>query len=118
MRSTNCRGLWLIMVVLINLYIAPVTLAQGRPLMVNLAPYQTPIKNQGSRTTCITFASIAGLEAAYKHAGYGDLDLSEQFLNHTGKMFWLHPDWPNIPRRIIHIWSMRGMIRSSSISVP
>ncbi len=87
MRSTNCRGLWLIMVVLINLYIAPVTLAQGRPLMVNLAPYQTPIKNQGSRTTCITFASIAGLEAAYKHAGYGDLDLSEQFLNHTGKMF-------------------------------
>src|SRR6266496_3001382 len=80
MRSTNCRGLWLIMVVLINLYIAPVTLAQGRPLMVNLAPYQTPIKNQGSRTTCITFASIAGLEAAYKHAGYGDLDLSEQFL--------------------------------------
>ncbi|MBD2252373.1 C1 family peptidase [Nostoc parmelioides] len=73
-----------------------VSLAQTRPNYVDLSPYQTTIKNQGSRTTCITFSAIAALEAAYKRAGYGDLDLSEQFLNHIGKTFWLHPRWNEI----------------------
>ncbi|AUT01431.1 hypothetical protein CLI64_14100 [Nostoc sp. CENA543] len=73
-----------------------VSLAQTRPNYVDLSPYQTSIKNQGSRNTCITFGAIAALEAAYKRAGYGDLDLSEQFLNHIGKTFWLHPNWSDI----------------------
>jgi hypothetical protein len=59
----------------------------------DLSRFQTGIRNQGGRTTCITFAALAAVEAAYKRAGYGDLDLSEQFLNHFGKMFWLHPYW-------------------------
>jgi Papain family cysteine protease len=59
----------------------------------NLSRFQTSIRDQGGRTTCITFAALAAVEAAYKRAGYGNLDLSEQFLNHFGKMFWLHPYW-------------------------
>ncbi|MFN6513957.1 MAG: C1 family peptidase [Nostoc sp. CreGUA01] len=73
-----------------------VSLAQTHPNYVNLSAYQTGIKNQGDRTTCITFSAIAALEAAYKRAGYGDLDLSEQFLNHIGKTFWLHASWNEI----------------------
>ncbi len=60
---------------------------------IDLRSKQTPIRNQGGRTTCITFAALAGLEAAYLREGYGALDLSEEFLNHSGKMFWLHPNW-------------------------
>ncbi|HLK16806.1 MAG TPA: hypothetical protein VKT78_18505 [Fimbriimonadaceae bacterium] len=41
---------------------------------------QTPIKNQGARATCTYFAATAALEAAYKKAGVGNLDLSEQYL--------------------------------------
>lgn len=73
-----------------------VSLAQTRPNYVDLSSYQTEIKNQANRTTCITFSAIAALEAAYKRAGYGNLDLSEQFLNHIGKTFWLHPRWNEI----------------------
>ncbi len=64
--------------------------AQSR---VDLRSRQTPLKDQGSRTTCITFSALAALEAAYKRAGYGNLDLSEEFANYMGKMNWLHPNW-------------------------
>ncbi len=70
--------------------------AQVRPTAVDLSRFQTPLKNQGDRTTCITFASLAAVEAAYKRAGYGTIELSEQFLNHLGKTFWLHPRWSEI----------------------
>ena len=40
---------------------------------------QTSIKNQDWRGTCVCFASMAGLEAAY---GGGSLDLSEQYANY------------------------------------
>src|SRR5205807_7582533 len=73
-------------------FVSPPAYGQARPNYVNLAAYQTPIKSQGRRSTCIVFASIAALEAAYSHAGYGQLDLSEQFLNHMGKMLWLKPE--------------------------
>ncbi len=63
---------------------------------VDLRPQQTVVKSQGSRNTCITFAAVAGLEAAYKRLGYGDLDLSEEFMNHMGKTFWLHGNWDDI----------------------
>ncbi|QCK15762.1 hypothetical protein DCC35_13920 [Mangrovivirga cuniculi] len=65
-------------------------------LRVDLRPQQTSIKSQGSRNTCITFAAVAGLEAAYKRFGYGDIDMSEEFMNHFGKTFWIHPDWDDI----------------------
>lgn len=70
--------------------------AAALPNFVDLRPQQTAIRDQGGRTTCITFAALAALEAAYKRAGYGDLDLSEQFTNHVGKTFWLHAQWPEI----------------------
>ena len=71
-------------------------IAQARPAFVDLGPNQTPLRNQGDRTTCITFAALAALEAAYNRAGFGKLDLSEEFLNHFGKMMWLTPKWNEI----------------------
>ena len=63
---------------------------------VDHSGWQTPLKNQGSRTTCIAFASTAALEARYKRGGSGNLDLSEEFVNYVGKMMWLHPYWSDI----------------------
>lgn len=40
---------------------------------------QTPVKDQGSRGTCVCFASMAGLEVAY---GSTTLDLSENYSNY------------------------------------
>jgi hypothetical protein len=73
--------------------------AQAIPKSVDLTSFQTPLRDQGRRTTCITFAALAALEAAYSRAGYGQLDLSEQFLNHVGKMTWLHTPWSAIVDR-------------------
>jgi hypothetical protein len=70
--------------------------AQSRPNYVNLAASQTELRDQGQRRSCIVFAAVAALEAAYDHAGYGKLDLSEEFLNHFGKMMWLDTDWSRI----------------------
>lgn len=60
---------------------------------VDLRARQTAIRNQGGRNTCITFGALAGVEAAYKRTTGADVDLSEEFLNHVGKMSWLHPNW-------------------------
>jgi len=60
---------------------------QALPTRVDLRSQQTALRNQGDRNTCQTFGATAALEAAYKRAGFGDLNLSEQFLNHVGKMF-------------------------------
>jgi len=70
--------------------------APARPSHVDLTQFQTPLKRQGGRRTCIVFAAVAALEAAYRRAGYGELDLSEQFLNHFGKMFWLDEKWERV----------------------
>ena len=63
---------------------------------VDHSVWQTPLKNQGTRTTCIAFSATAALEARYKRAGYGNLDLSEEFVNYVGKLMWLHPYWADI----------------------
>jgi hypothetical protein len=68
----------------------------SRPTRV-LPTNQTPIRGQGGRNTCTASGAIAGLEAAYKRAGYGDLDLSEEFTNFMGKTLWLHPRWEETP---------------------
>jgi hypothetical protein len=73
--------------------------AGARPDHVDLSANQTPLRKQGSRTTCIVFASTAALEAAYKRAGYGQVDLSEEFLNHFGKMLWLEPKLSKVADR-------------------
>lgn len=63
---------------------------------------QTPYKNQappsGDRGGCTYFGSIAALEAAYKKVGAGDIDLSEEFMAITAKMFYLHPRWAEITK--------------------
>jgi hypothetical protein len=71
-------------------------MALARPSYTNLSPNQTPLRKQGGRNTCIVFAAIAALEAAYNRAGYGQLDLSEEFLAHFDKMTWLHPKWSEV----------------------
>jgi hypothetical protein len=66
---------------------------EARPNFVDLGANQTPIRNQGGQGSCIVFAAVAALEAAYNRAGYGKLDLSEALLNHFGKMMWIEPNW-------------------------
>ena len=40
---------------------------------VDHAVWQTPLQNQGTRTTCIAFSATAALEARYKRAGRGKI---------------------------------------------
>ncbi len=93
----------IIVVIFLFIGIGKTAHAQNLPLpnYVSLIDKQTPLRNQGGRTTCITFAALAALEAAYKRAGYADftLDLSEQFLNYIGKTFWLDTPWDSIYAR-------------------
>jgi hypothetical protein len=63
-----------------------------RPAKVDLWKWQSPVKDQGARGTCIAHSSVAALEAAYQRAGHGDLDLSEEFTIFCLKMFWLEPN--------------------------
>jgi hypothetical protein len=65
--------------------------AAGRPDFWILRDEQTPARDQQDHGTCYVFAAIAALEAAYKRAGYGTLDLSEEFVNEAVRLFWLEP---------------------------
>ena len=56
---------------------------------VDLSSQQTPLRKQGHRGTCIVHSVVAGMEAALKRAGYGDLDLSEDSFIYFVKMFYL-----------------------------
>ena len=70
------------------------------PNIVDLRGNSTPYKNQtlpsGERGGCTYFGSLSALEAAYKKRGFGELDLSEEFMAITSKMFGLHPYWSDI----------------------
>lgn len=61
----------------------------ARPAAVDLSRWQTPVKNQWNRSNCYIHATVAAMEAAYKRAGYGDLDLSELFSDYMGQLFFL-----------------------------
>ncbi|HPT17385.1 MAG TPA: C1 family peptidase, partial [Kiritimatiellia bacterium] len=59
------------------------------PAAVDLSRWQTPVKNQWGRGNCFIHATVAAMEAAYKRAGSGDLDLSELFSDYVGQLFFL-----------------------------
>ena len=63
--------------------------AGARPDRVDLRRWQTPVKNQWGRGNCFIHATVAAMEAAYKRAGHGDLDLSELFSDYVGQLFFL-----------------------------
>ncbi|MBD2232502.1 RICIN domain-containing protein [Phormidium tenue] len=67
-----------------------------QPNCVDLRPNQTAIKDQGARGSCTYFGATAALEAAYKKAGYGDVNLSEEFWSIMGKALYIHPKWAEI----------------------
>jgi len=69
----------------------------------SLAQYQTPFRftdgdpsaiGQGGRGTCWAFAGVAALEAAYKRKYGIELDLSEQYTFHMGKVMELQARTP------------------------
>ena len=57
------------------------------PVFVDLTQHQSPVKDQGARDTCGTFATMAALEAMYRRHHNITLDLSEQYLNHWAQQF-------------------------------
>ena len=59
------------------------------PAKVDLGRWQTPVKNQWGRGNCFIHATVAAMEAAYKRAGHGDLDLAELFSDYLGQLFFL-----------------------------
>ncbi len=63
------------------------------PNSYSLAMWQTPIRNQGGRGTCYTFACIAAMEAMYNRAFGRILDLSEHYAFQLGKIGELYPDY-------------------------
>jgi len=52
---------------------------EAAPRRLDLLQYQTPIRNQGQRGTCVAFASMAFLESQLKVQTGRDSDLSEQY---------------------------------------
>lgn len=106
-RSFSCRGAHRLQMVLLAVLVAtgllglvgcentftPPPEVTITDTFVDLRPQQSSLKNQGQRTTCIVFAAMAAVEAAYIRLGYGELDLSEEFINFTRKAFYLDPRW-------------------------
>ncbi len=70
-------------------WIGLVTQTLALPAAVDLSADQTPVKNQAHRNNCFIHATVAAMEAAYKRAGYGNLDLSELFSDYMGQLFFL-----------------------------
>ncbi len=58
---------------------------------ISLDAWQSPIRHQMDRNTCSAFTVVAAMEAAFKRAGYDDVELSEHFLHHIGKQQYLYP---------------------------
>ena len=64
-----------------------------KPNAYSLARWQTPIRNQGGRGTCYTFACVAAMEAMYNRTFGLMLDLSEHYAFQLGKIGELYPDY-------------------------
>lgn len=77
----------------------PARAALVLPIRKDLRPFQTPIKNQGARGSCIVFAAVAALEASLKRTLNITVDISEEFTNFLGKSLWLHPNHAEVLAR-------------------
>lgn len=56
------------------------------PSQFDLLKYQTPVKNQGKRGTCVAFASAAQVETLVKIKSGNTVDLSEQYIYWASKV--------------------------------
>lgn len=72
---------------------------KAAPSSFSLADDQTGFKNQRARGTCVSFAVVAAIEAAYKRQFDLELDLSEQFINHMQKNVSINRNNPQVPFR-------------------
>lgn len=99
--------------------------AATRPPVFTLAAYQTPIRDQGDRGLCQTFAVVAAMEAAYVRSGVGPLDLSEQYLSHVHRMRTLRRPLPAGAEPRENVLGVRGggaavnvLLTASHLRVP
>ncbi len=58
------------------------------PMKYDLLQYQSPVKDQGHRGTCVAFASMALVESLYKVKSGQTVDLSEQYAYWESKYFY------------------------------
>ncbi|MFO7546202.1 MAG: C1 family peptidase, partial [Trueperaceae bacterium] len=78
------------------------------PPSVDLRANQTAIRNQGGRNTCVAFATVAGIEAAYQRLAGMTLDLSEQYANHIQKATALPQTMVELPARETQLGAWGG----------
>lgn len=72
---------------------------KAAPDIFSLEDDQTSYKRQWNRGTCVSFAVVAAVEAAYKRQLDLELDLSEQFVNHMQKNVSIISGNPQVPFR-------------------
>lgn len=81
------------------------------PSTVDHRPNQSPIKDQGYRNTCVAFASVAGLEAAYRKRGT-TVDISE---NHAYNVFMPHVDKTCHDDQGVPTWKAAGWLTGKQV---
>jgi len=88
---------------------------------VDLRDWQTPIRDQAGRNTCVSFAVVAAMEAKYRRQNpsrYDDVDLSEQYAHHVQKMVALkeiNPDRADLRENAVGAWGFGGVKYSSAL---
>ncbi|MFZ5647431.1 MAG: hypothetical protein ACOY30_07400 [Bacillota bacterium] len=88
---------------------------------VDLRKWQTPIKDQEGRNTCVTHAVLAAMEAAYKRLDpvrYSNIDLSEQYGHHLQKMVFLAdspPSKADLYENALGRWGFGGTLYSMTL---
>ncbi|NPV90274.1 MAG: hypothetical protein HPY50_05845 [Firmicutes bacterium] len=88
---------------------------------VDWRQYQTSIKDQDGRNTCVSFAVLAAMEAAYKRLDpvkYKNLDLSEQYSHLLQKMVFLKdvaPSQPHYYENALGRWGYSGTLYAMAL---
>ncbi len=88
---------------------------------VDLRQWQTSIKDQAGRNTCVTHAVVAAMEAAYKRldpAKYANIDLSEQYGHFLQKLVFLDDSAPkaaDLRENHLGRWGFGGTLYSMAL---